>query len=655
MNTTMTGARAHAVRIAAVCLAAAAAGGAGAARAAASPRTPLGLSCSPQTQYGNVRFCSSTATPGADTRVKSFDRTPIGLNVTLPSVSGSRRLPLVVISHGWGGPRADITQSAPWAERGYVALAIDARGFNDSCGTPASRLADPAGCARAWIQLDDPRYELRDVQYLAGLLVDEGFANPVRIGLYGWSYGGVLSLEGAILKDRVMYPDGSLHPWRSPDGVPMRIAAASPSMPWSDLVYSLLPNGRTLDYTITQARDDAAPVGILKQSILNFLLGLGERSGYFPPPAADPSFDPAAWSAVLDAGEPLDRNPRVQQIQRSMQRRSPYYLNAAQTPAPMLLQSGWADDVFPPDEMLRYYNRTLELHPRTKLALMFIDYGHPRSGNAQEVEAAYDQHRLYDWFDYYVKGDHRAEPLRGVEAITSVCPRGRGVAYQASSWIAIHPGEVRYRSAHPQTIVSTGGDPSVAAAIDPVAAAEAPGQSDCVTTTSTDEPGTGNWRLPVVTGHGYTLLGAPTVVADLKITGTCPELAVRLWDVAPGGTQTLIARALYRPAGSARVVFQLHANAWHFAAGHVVKLQLLGRDATYARQSNGAFTIRISQLDLRLPVHENPGGGQVKTPAPLVVTCGSRLVLGLRPLTWCTRGFYLAGRPDGARSSDGAR
>ena len=87
----------------------------------------------------------------------------------------------------------------------------------------------------------------------------------------------------------------------------------------------------------------------------------------------------------------------------------------------MLLQSGWADDLFPPDEMLRYYNRTLLLHPRAKLALMFIDYGHPRSGNAPQVEAAYDQHRLYDWFDYYVKGDRKAKPLHGVEAITSVC------------------------------------------------------------------------------------------------------------------------------------------------------------------------------------------------------------------------------------------
>jgi hypothetical protein len=36
----------------------------------------------------------------------------------------------------------------------------------------------------------------------------------------------------------------------------MRIAAAVPVIPWTDLAYSLEPNGRTLDYTITGPTDD---------------------------------------------------------------------------------------------------------------------------------------------------------------------------------------------------------------------------------------------------------------------------------------------------------------------------------------------------------------------------------------------------------------
>ena len=70
----------------------------------------------------------------------------------------------------------------------------------------------------------------------------------------------------------------------------------------------------------------------------------------------------------------------------------------------------------------------------------------------------------------------------------------------------------------------------------------------------------------------------------------------------------------FRPeAGKHKAVFQLHPNGWHFAPGHVARLQLLGRDAPFARASNGTFSVTASHLQLRLPVHEHPGG-QVKAP-----------------------------------------
>ena len=62
----------------------------------------------------------------------------------------------------------------------------------------------------------------------------------------------------AALKDRVMLPDGSLVPWTSPGGHAMGIAAAAPEIPWTDLAYSLMPNGRTLDYVADAPYGDAA-------------------------------------------------------------------------------------------------------------------------------------------------------------------------------------------------------------------------------------------------------------------------------------------------------------------------------------------------------------------------------------------------------------
>ena len=77
-------------------------------------------------------------------------------------------------------------------------------------------------------------------------------------------------------------------------------------------------------------------------------------------------------------------------------------------------------------------------------------------------------------------------------------------------------------------------------------------------------------------------------------------------------------------------VFQLHPGAWHFAAGHIPKLELLGQDSPYVRTSNGQFTISVSDLQLRLPVHEVPGApgtpASVTRPLPPVATRTHRCV-----------------------------
>ena len=119
----------------------------------------------------------------------------------------------------------------------------------------------------------DTRYEVRDAQELAGLLADEGRTSLTQIGAIGGSYGGGMSMALAALKNRKMLPDGSLTAWQSPNGTPMQIAAATPEIPWTDLPYSLVPNGGTLDYVA-----DAPYVGrtgVLKSSWENALYNSG--------------------------------------------------------------------------------------------------------------------------------------------------------------------------------------------------------------------------------------------------------------------------------------------------------------------------------------------------------------------------------------------
>ena len=58
----------------------------------------------------------------------------------------------------------------PYAQGGYAVLAYDARAWGDSCGADQQANAE---CAGQWNHLADVRYEVRDTQYLAGLLADE--------------------------------------------------------------------------------------------------------------------------------------------------------------------------------------------------------------------------------------------------------------------------------------------------------------------------------------------------------------------------------------------------------------------------------------------------------------------------------------------------
>jgi hypothetical protein len=76
-------------------------------------------------------------------------------------------------------------------------------------------------------------------------------------------------------------------------------------------------------------------------------------------------------------------------------------------------------------------------------------------------------------------------------------------------------------------------------------------------------------------------------------------------------------------------VFQLHPDAYTFAAGHTAKLELLPNDTPYGRTSNGQLPVTISNLELRLPTLEAPadlgGGIVVQTPATKVVPSGYQL------------------------------
>jgi predicted acyl esterase len=565
--------------------------------AAAQAADPFGHPCTPQ---NGVRFC-----PTADDtqRVPSWDGVPLDVDVTLPP-TGDGPFPAIVMMHGWGGNKSAFESPTPegnggssyhynntyFAQQGYAVVTYSARGFGRSCGAPDSRT--PGSCDRGWVHLADQRFEGRDTQHLLGVLTDQGIVKPRAIGVTGISYGGIQSHSLARLRDRIRLLDGSFRPWRSPNGRALRIAAAWARWGTADLTYALTPNGRFLDFGPVTPSLSREPLGVMKQSFTNGLYTLGTVAGFIAPEGADPTADLTAWRAATDRGEPYG------QAARGIARELTTYHSATGVPGkpvPLLVQNGWTDDLFPATEALRVY----QTFKRTKGALIsyqFGDLGHPRGSNKVGADRFFNGQGAA-FFAAHLKGKGRAPAHNAVTAFTQTCPREAPAdgPYRARNWERLHPSVVRMSSRARQRITSDGGNPETGTAFDQILTGDA-----CKTVPAELAAGTAVATLKV--SRPFTMLGLPTVRAAIKTKGAGGFIAARLWDVH-GGQQTLITRGVYRLEDDQRgqIVFQLFGNGWRFRRGHVVKLELLGKDAGFMRTSNFSFSVKLSKLSVDLP------------------------------------------------------
>jgi dipeptidyl aminopeptidase/acylaminoacyl peptidase len=110
--------------------------------------------------------------------------------LTLPVASGNGPLPAVILPHG--GPESRDYWEFDWivqflAAKGYAVLQSNYRGS----GGYGSDWAGEGGF-RAW------RTAINDLTDGARYLVDQGIADPARICVVGWSYGGYASLMSGV-------------------------------------------------------------------------------------------------------------------------------------------------------------------------------------------------------------------------------------------------------------------------------------------------------------------------------------------------------------------------------------------------------------------------------------------------------------------------
>ena len=590
--------------------------------ASPSSSIPGGLTCD-QASPSAPLVCSG--------KLPSWDGVPLDTDLTLPAGPLVPR-PLIVMLHGYANQKTEWESASAandnpdkdhynnfwFASQGYAVLNYTARGFHGSCGQ--GLLTDPR-CARGWMHLADRRFEVRDTQYLAGLLADSGVADPQRVAVTGGSYGGGQSLLLAVQGDQVSvvpdpnnpatYDQASLTPWTSPlQHLPMHLAAVVPKYPWSDLVDSLLPNGRASDGVLLPDGDRLSPVGIEKQSYVSYFYYSGNApNGYYcPQPCLDPSANITAWFVRVNAGEPYDPavDPFVAGALDQLKTwKSAYYQDAliARTTdqVPVFDIQGWTDQLFPEVEGVSLVNKLRAHGWPVKVAV--ADIGHPIAQNEADVWSGLNA-QANAFLDHYLKGS--PGPTLDSSGQVTTCGAGSGTVYSAADWASLASHRVILASRQPQATTSAMADPT-AALTDPIAVAAAHGGKGACVMLPASAPTRAGWEFAVP--RPFTLLGQPRLHLHVAISGVDAEIDTSLWDVAEDGTRTLVTRGAYRFAGqpgNASIDTVLEGNGWDFLATHRIRLEVTQSDSPYLRPDNLPSAITYVSMRLTLPTPTAP-------------------------------------------------
>jgi X-Pro dipeptidyl-peptidase (S15 family)/X-Pro dipeptidyl-peptidase C-terminal non-catalytic domain len=592
-----------------------------------------------------AKAADAASVPGADANGDVALDVDISVP-TLPPPPGG--YPLIAFMHGccngtklsWESTTFDAGgeqwhyNNAWFAARGYVVLNYTARGFR----------IPPFG-STGETQLDSRRFEINDFQYLAGLIADDPFfnVNPQKIVATGGSYGG--GFAWLALTDPK---------WQSPGGKDMKLTAVAPKYGWTDLVYSLIPNGlhsqKPGHLPAFDGSQTVEPFGIPKQSITNILYATGLLGSTFP------SYITDAF-ACMNGPEPYETSPLCATpinttLPSFIDDRSAYYQNQwfdriASDPSyriPVFNAGTLTDELFTAVENLRMSNRIQQLVPDYPIQQYFGDYAHFVQSKAREWGdiCGIDHHvcrfadypsgdlnatpaglvrtgvttRLNRFIDHYAEppGDaNQPQPRFDVTASLQVCPQNAspsqpanepGETFTAARFFDLAPYNLRFDLGGTQTTVNDVEPNQHAIQADPIFNLLTNG-ARCPFTSTPAGTGVATYETSALTEQA-TMIGATTVSIDYTATSLAGlQLNSRLYDVFPDGTAVLVDRGPRRVTSlGGSVTYELHGNGWRFPAGHRIRIEIAQDDGPYARTSSLPSSTTITGVHLRIPVRE---------------------------------------------------
>ena len=540
--------------------------------------TAPGLECSKAADKS--RLCNGFLASGVDGTL---------LDVTVQVPAGGGPFPLVVLMHGWAGSKTGSGDvAAALVSDGIAVLRYSARGFGESWGQA---------------NLADIHAEIADLRSLVGQLVDMGplHLKADAVAITGASYGGGHSWLSTLQPT-----------WTSPMGATVRIRTIVPIVPWTDLLYSLLPNGRP--------RNSIDGLGSAKLSYINGLFASGLRHSADRPYPNYPDYL-VAWQSWIDAMEPNGTDPTYAQIVdglaggRSIWWQQSFWSGIAANRIPVFEVQGFTDDLFPLPEAARMVNALHAVDPTYPITLYLGDIGHPRAANKVD-EVNYVENLIRQWFAFYLNGQG-VEPAHVVYAAIT---RPGGEAFDPSNVIsaptidALATSRIAHAFDGTAVLVNPASDPLAGFFWDPFV----------MTGAEQLKPYTGTPPEPPVVDNSmavYTLAAADlSAGADVLVAG-CPlirlhasslaprvQLDVRMYDVAPNGTRQLITRGTYTadngvlPIGEQDLTIPTYGNLWRVPGDHTIRIELTNLDSPYITPSRVPSVTTVSNVSVEIPI-----------------------------------------------------
>lgn len=514
------------------------------------------------------------------------------LDVTLDVPRGGGPFPLVVLLHGWAGSKSGMDYIADsLLADGDAVLRYSARGFGESWGQT---------------NLADEHVELADLRSLVGQLLDRSrfHLDPNAIAIAGESYGGGQTWLSAIEPT-----------FTTPRGTTAHIRALVPIVPWTDLLYALLPNG-TPRYSL-------APLGGDKFSYVNALYISGVRHGADRPYPNYPDYL-ATWHAWIDGVEPNALDPVYRQIVdglaggRSIWWQQSFWSAAAANRIPVFEVQGFTDDLFPLPEAARMVDALRAVDPTYPITLYVGDIGHPRARN-KPGEMSYVIHLLRGWLAYYLRGVG-AQPVPVVyAAVTRPAsePFDPANVLVVGSLAQLATDSATRTFTATKVLVNPIDDPVTGFYWDPLimAGAEALKPYFSLPPESVVDPGSlVSYTVPAGSlggGAPVYIAGCPRVTVEGAAVGARVQLDVRLFDMAPDGARQLVTRGTYTltpdaaSLGAVNVTIPTYGNLWRLAPDHALRLELTNLDAPYIEPSRLPSVTTVTKVELELPLRRS--------------------------------------------------